>query len=106
MKGTFEINGHHVRLDQVKLIEPLRTYTINQDGFTGIFMKESNLNYKSQYEITIWFTGKNGGYKEFRSKVVDFKGNNFKGDSDFKYMYNDFVNAWKEYHDELKVIAE
>jgi len=106
MKNTFEINGVHLRLDQIKLIEPLRTYTNNQDGLMGIFMKERNLNFQSQYEITIWFIGKNGGYREFRSKVVDFKGNNFKGDDKFKDLYFDFVNAWKEYHDEIKVITE
>ena len=61
-------------------------------------MKNEKLNWKSQYNFAVWFV-KDGGYKEFYSKVVDYVGNDFKGDEEFKRKYETLVELWKEYHD-------
>jgi hypothetical protein len=101
--ATVTINGVHLRMDQIKAIDPLQKRVYSTDGFTELFKKLSNTNYQSQYEFVIWFIGKNGGYRTFRSHVVDFKGDgNFKGDTKFVNGYNSLVENWKQYHNEVK----
>lgn len=99
-KATYTFQGYNLRMDQIQLIEPLRKRVNNIDGWMGIFIKPEKLNFKSQYEFAVWFTGKNGGYKDFYSKVIEFVGeNNFKGDNEFRRKYETLVELWKEYHD-------
>ncbi|MDX1285957.1 MAG: hypothetical protein R3182_13130 [Draconibacterium sp.] len=101
IESTFTFKGHHFRLDQIQSIEPLNVKTHNIDGWTSIFMKTEKLNMQSQYNFAIWFVGEKGGYREFYSKVVDYQGS-FKGDEDFECLYQDFVTAWKKYHNHEK----
>jgi hypothetical protein len=101
LESTFTFQGHHMRLDQIKSIEPLRKNTRNLNGWTSIFMKDHKLDMRSQYEFAVWFVGKNGGYREFYSKTVDYIGlGNFKGDVEFETKYQELVHAWRLYHDQ------
>ena len=101
--STVMINGVHLRLDQIKVIDPLHITNQNQDGFTEIFIKSSKISQKTQYSFDIWFVGKNGGYRTFRSNVVSYKGvDNFKADVKFKNEYNTLVENWKQYHNDYK----
>ena len=101
VESTFTIHETHFRLDQIKVIDPLRKQIFNTDEWYSIFMKAENLNYKSQHSFDIWFVGKFGGYRTIKSRVIEYKGSmNFKGDESFVKTYNSFVDAWKNYHDE------
>jgi hypothetical protein len=99
MEATYTFQGHHLRLDQIQTIEPIHTTHKNIGGFFSIFMKPKKWDMQSQYNFAIWFVGKNGGYREFYSKVIDYVGvENFKGDQKFLDDYEGLVFAWKEYH--------
>ena len=106
MKNTFTVNGYKLRLDTIKTISPLRTYKQNLDGIFVIFMRDSKQSFDTQYEFTITFTGKNGGYQDFLSEIVSYQGwDNFKGDEEFEKTYNDLVKAWEDYHDNSSVFT-
>lgn len=102
MESTYTFQGHHLRLDQIKSIEPIHTTHKNSDGFYSVFMKSRKWNMKSQYEFAVWFVGKDGGYRQFYSNVIEYVGaENFKGDQKFIDDYEGLVFAWKEYHNKL-----
>ena len=97
--GTHTFRGVNIRLDQVKVIDPLVTKTECLNGWTTIFIKDKNLSLKSQMHFTIWFTNK-GGYRDFYSSVVEYTGwENKKVDERFVEEYNNFVERWEKYHD-------
>jgi len=102
MKNTFTINGYKLRLDSIKTISPLHANTTGLDGGYAIFMRSSKVNRRSQYNFTITFTGKNGGYQEFYSNTVDYVGwGNDKWDEEFEKTYNELVKAWEDFHDNV-----
>lgn len=98
-RGTHTFKGVNLRLDQIKIIDPIITKTHNQDGGYSLFMRDKNLHMVSQMHFTIWFIDK-GGYRDFYSKTVEYTGlDNKKVDEDFIDEYNDLVRRWESYHD-------
>ncbi len=98
-RGTHNFRGVNIRLDQVKVIDPIVFKKENQDGWMGAFMRASKLNMKSQLHFTIWFVGKSG-YRDFYSKTKEYVGlENIERDETFIKEYNDLVERWERYHD-------
>jgi len=97
-RKTFSFRGTYLRLDMIRVIDPLSHNNKNQDCWLGIFMKEHKLNWKSQCSFTIYYV--KDGYREFYSKTIDWTGGEAEYDEDFIDDYEGLLYAWEEYHNE------